>query len=372
MRLLIITQAVDLDDPVLGFFHSWIRELAKRSESVHVICLKEGRHSLPANVRVYSLGKESGVSRTKYIWRFFKYIWSLRNEYDSVFVHMNQEYVLMGGNLWWILGKRVVLWRNHKRGSIFTRIAGFLSFKVCFTSPSAYVAHFGNAVQMPIGIDTALFKPSGSANPNSILFLGRLDAVKKPEVFLQALDILAKQNIAFMADIIGDPTPGREEFARELRKRFSSVPGVAFKPSIRNDEAAAEYASHAIYVNLTPSGSFDKTIGEGMACGCIVVVGNEALRGAVPDELLVDVNSADSVARGIKSALLMDADRREALSRKSRAYVIETHSLALLAPRLHALFRETAQMNNMTIFLKKILVSILSLFPARFSALSIL
>lgn len=348
-----MTQAIDLDDPVLGFFHSWIRELAKCYESVHVICLKEGRHSLPANVFVHTLGKTSfqGLpleskgspwkARIQYIWRFYKYIWRLRNEYDSVFVHMNQEYVLLGGKFWRLWGKRVILWRNHKMGSLFTRVAALLSHKACFTSPSAYVAHFRNAVQMPIGIDTDIFKPSGSANQNSILFLGRLDAVKKPEMFLQALDILAKQRITFKADVIGDPTSGREEFARELKKQFSSIPNVAFKPAIRNDETAAAYASHAIYVNLTPSGSFDKTIGEAMASSCIAVVGNDALRGVVPDEFLVDVNSADSVARGIKFALLMDAGGREALSRKLRAYVVETHSLKLLITRLQKLLQKT-------------------------------
>ena len=57
MRLLICTQTVDLNDPVLGFFHGWIAAFSRHCESVHVICLKEGRHSLPANVFVHSLGK---------------------------------------------------------------------------------------------------------------------------------------------------------------------------------------------------------------------------------------------------------------------------------------------------------------------------
>ncbi|MDO8482027.1 MAG: glycosyltransferase family 4 protein [bacterium] len=339
MRLLICTQAIDLDDSVMGFFCRWVEEFSKHCEYVHVICLKEGRHNLPANVRVHSLGKESGQSRLKYIWRFYKYIWILRNEYDAVFVHMNQEYVLLGGKFWWLFGKRVVLWRNHKKGSVFTRIAGFLSHTVCYTSPAAFVASFRNAVQMPIGIDTGVFKPSGSADPRSILFLGRLDSVKRPETLLQALDILAKKEIAFSADIIGDPTAGREEFARELKEHFSSVPNVTFKPAVRNDETAAIYNAHSIYVNLTPSGSFDKTIGEACVSGCIVVVGNEALQGIVPDELIVDADSVDSVVRGIKYALLLDAQSRKALSQKLRTYVIESHSISLLASRLLQLYK---------------------------------
>src|SRR3989344_3943084 len=101
MRLLIVTQAVDRDDPVLGFFHRWIEELAKRYEYISVICLREGRHSLPQKIRVYSLGKEKGEqSRSRYAFRFLALVWRLRAEYGAVLVHMNQEYVLLAGFLW--------------------------------------------------------------------------------------------------------------------------------------------------------------------------------------------------------------------------------------------------------------------------------
>ena len=85
MRLLICTQAVDLDDPVLSFFHRWLVEFSKHCESVHVICLREGRHELPPNVFIHSLGKESGRSQVKYVARFYRYIFRYRNEYDAVF-----------------------------------------------------------------------------------------------------------------------------------------------------------------------------------------------------------------------------------------------------------------------------------------------
>lgn len=348
VKLLITTQAVDLDDPVLGFFHRWLEELSKHFDTVSVICLKEGRHSLPANVSVYSLGKErtgvsfqvSGVSKMLYAFHFYRYIWELRKNYDAVFVHMNQEYVLLGWKLWWLLGKRVVLWRNHKKGSVLTRLATLFSRTVCYTSPSAYVAGYGNAVRMPIGIDTDTFKPNGRPDPRSLLFLGRLDAVKRPEILLKALDILGKKGVIFTADIVGDPTLGREAFARALKQRFSAVPNVSFKPAVRNDEAATAYTSHALYVNLTPSGSFDKTIGEAMACGCIVVAANDVLRGVIPDELLVDADSPTSVARGIEAALVLPEERRVEIAEKSRAYILKEHSLPFLVEKLQRLFSE--------------------------------
>lgn len=350
MRLLITTQAVDLDDPVLGFFHAWIAALSKQCESVHVICLKEGRHALPANVTVHSLGKEDmkiGNWKLKikfeYILNFYRYIWQLRNEYDAVFVHMNQEYVLLGGKFWRALGKRVILWRNHKMGSLWTHIAGFFAHAVCYTSPSAYVSSFRNAVKMPVGIDTDMFKPEGSPEPNSLLFLGRLDAVKKPEVFLHAMEILRRDGNAAHADVYGDPTPGREGFARKLKADFSSLKRVSFRTAVRNDETPAIYNAHAIYVNLTPSGSFDKTIGEAMACDSVVVVANDAVRGIIPPALLVDPQSVESVAAGLRAALALSEDKRKELAHKMRQYVVSEHSLSLLASRLFELYKPSVR-----------------------------
>src|SRR5581483_12297211 len=90
MKLLILTQKVDKNDPVLGFFHGWLREFANHFEFITVIALGVGEYELPQNVRVLSLGKESGVSKLKYLSRFYKYIWQERKNYEKVFVHMNQ------------------------------------------------------------------------------------------------------------------------------------------------------------------------------------------------------------------------------------------------------------------------------------------
>src|SRR3989344_1998355 len=114
MKLLIITQKVDKNDPILGFFHAWLNEFAKNLESIIVICLYKGEVNLPNNVKVLPLGKENGVSRIKYIFNFYKYIWNERKNYDKVFVHMNPIYVILGGFAWSFLGKRIALWYTHK------------------------------------------------------------------------------------------------------------------------------------------------------------------------------------------------------------------------------------------------------------------
>ena len=345
MKLLVLTQAVDTDDPVLGFMHRWIEEISKKYDHVEVVCLKEGKHDLPANVSVHSLGKENGRSRVKYVLRFYRYIWSLRKNYDAVFVHMNQEYVLLGGVFWILWGKPVVLWRNHKMGFISTHVAALLSRTVCFTSPSAYAARFKNAVRMPIGIDTQKFSALPEVEPRerSILFLGRIDGVKRPIEFLDALNVLVQQGIHFHADIYGDPTYPDDPFFATFKTAVAPLEAsgqVTVHHSVRNADTPGVYGAHAVYVNLTPSGSFDKTIGEAMACGCIVVTANTALRDVIPDTLITESSDGTVIARAIGTALGLSSIERESIARVSREYVEREHSLSLLVEKLHALFEK--------------------------------
>ena len=100
---MVITQKVDQTDGLLGFFQRWLEELARHYSQVVVICLFKGQADLPPNVRVLSLGKESGAGRLVYFWRFFKYVIAERKNYDSVFVHMNPEYLVLAGWLWRLL-----------------------------------------------------------------------------------------------------------------------------------------------------------------------------------------------------------------------------------------------------------------------------
>src|SRR3990167_2292737 len=96
MKLLFITQKVDKNDDVLGAYHHWIEKMAERFRQVSVICLYKGRVEMSGNVSVHSLGKEMGLSKIKYLYNFYKFLWLLRQEYDVILVHMNPVYIILG------------------------------------------------------------------------------------------------------------------------------------------------------------------------------------------------------------------------------------------------------------------------------------
>lgn len=271
MKILVITQKVDKNDPVLGFFHEWLKEFAKHFKFITVICLGKGEYNLPANVEVLSLGKERGVSKIAYLFNFYRYIWQKRAQYSHIFVHMNQEYVLLAGDLWRLWGKRIYLWRNHAKGNIITDMAVLLSHKVFYTSPSSYTAKFKKSVQMPVGIDTDFFRPNPRVQRvlNSYLFLGRIAPVKKVLEFVKWFNNLEGYSTATIA---GTALPKDKDYEGLVQSEASEK--IKFIGAVTREQARNLYQSHETYVNFTPAGSFDKTILEAAACGAKIIVRN--------------------------------------------------------------------------------------------------
>ncbi|KKQ83638.1 MAG: Type II secretory pathway, ATPase PulE/Tfp pilus assembly pathway, ATPase PilB, partial [Candidatus Woesebacteria bacterium GW2011_GWA1_38_8] len=175
MRLLVLTQKVDKNDSILGFFHRWIEEFAKHSEHVIVVTLEEGKHDLPKNVSVYSLGKEKGASKVKILFTFYLLVFNLRHRYDAVFVHMNPEYVVLGGLLWRLLGKRVSLWYTHKSVDLKLRVAKLFANIIFTASKESFRVQTNKLHVVGHGIDTDFFSPDlNVARGDWYLSVGRL------------------------------------------------------------------------------------------------------------------------------------------------------------------------------------------------------
>src|SRR3989344_4868354 len=234
-----------------------------------------GLRNLPKNVKVLSLGKEAGGSKFQYLFRFYKYIWQERKNYDYVFVHMNQEYVLLGWKFWKLWDKKIFLWRNHAKGNLFTRLAVLLSDKVFCTSPQSYTARFKKTKLMPVGIDTDFFKsdPSIVRIPNSILFLGRIAPVKR---VLEFVEWFNKLDGKFIATVAGSALSCDKDYERLVQSRASDR--IKFVGAVTQEQALKLYQSHETYVNMTPAGSMDKTIFEAAACGAKLIVHNPDLK----------------------------------------------------------------------------------------------
>ena len=344
-RLLFITQKVDLDDDVLGVYHSWIAKLAGVFKKISVITLLKGRVELPGSIAIHSLGKESGRNLLKYIFRFYKNLWRLRGQYDVVLVHMNAEYMLLAGLLWKLSGKKVLFWYNHPQGNWKARLGFALADSILHTSPFAFSANRRKSVRMPVGIDTEAFR-SDAAIPrkqNSILCLGRISPIKYIETLIEAASILDKRNIDFSVTIAGAPSKDSErpyaESLKEQAKALVEKGRVVFRGAVPNYETPGIYNSHMIYANMTPTGSFDKAILEAMACELAVVASNKAVSDALPASLRFEERDAVSLASALEHALGLSHEERKRIGLEMRRYVTEAHDLGTLVKRVREMLK---------------------------------
>jgi len=338
MKLLIVTQAVDTEDPILGFFVRWIEEFAKHCEKVTVICLREGECALPGNVEVIVLGEAVRFLRTL---RFLRSCILRHSEYDKVFVHMNPEYIIAAGILWRLMRKRVGLWYTHKNVDLKLRIAAIFAHSIFTASREGFFLKTHKLRVMGHGIDTALFrapiKPFHA--PLRIVSVGRVTPIKNLDTLIEAMALLAERGIDAEAVFIGAPTkPSDEAYLASLQalaRRRNVSSNVHFVGSIPYTLMPGKYRDFDISVNLSPAGGMDKAVLESMAAGLLVFVSNQAfteLLGPYAGELTF--KEKDAVMCAKKIATFASNTERAAHVRADLQKRVETMNVQKLIPRI--------------------------------------
>jgi len=334
MKLLICTQAVDKNDPILGFFHRWIEEFSKHAEYVHVICLKKGVYNLPPNVSVHSLGKEEVLSRIEYVSRFYRYIWQQRREYDAVFVHMNSEYVILGGFFWRLWGKRVGLWYVHKSVTALLRFAVLLVHHVFTTSRESLRLETSKRIETGHGIDTEQFTPTETIKDDTlrILTTGRVSETKRIAEMIDVVDRINTQGQKVLFSIVGEPVTSLDkEYLNSLRSDLErrGLSGVVnFEGAISHDLLPEILHKSDVFLNLSKTGSMDKAVLEALSSGVPVVTSNEAFQSLLePLDLFVSADNIEEIAETIERAKGMNMENVV-------EYVRDQHSLPSLITRI--------------------------------------
>ena len=296
MRLLVITQKVDMNDSNLGFFHVWLQKLAERVDHLYVICLQEGTHTLNKDkVTVLSLGKETGVSKLKYLWRFYKYIWEYQKSYDGVFVHMNPEYAILGGLFWKVWNKKVLLWYTHKSVNLKLRLAEkfvnkiFTASKESFRLPSKKVEVVGHGIPIERFIKDSVLPPTQGLN---LFGVGRITPSKDWETVVKAFSELHKGIVIPQVnlDIAGMPITLEDNKYRDRLYAFSTefaYSGYTYAQMPLN------YQRHHLLVHTSQTGSVDKVVLEMLASGRIVVTSSQAYADAVKEGIVYTFPEGD-------------------------------------------------------------------------------
>ena len=347
MKLLIITQKVDINDDNLGFFHRWLEKFSEKLEKLYVVCLWEGKHNLFDNVQVYSLGKEKGYSKIRQMFRLQKFLLKNLKDIDGVFVHMCPIYVIASFPLVKLFRKKMVLWYLHKSINWKLKSAGRLARKILTASPES--CRLKNRKKIEVvghGIDVRKFKiqnhksqtkPTGreADSPEGciqntkykILSAGRISPVKDQMTLIQAIDILVhEKNISDIeVEIIGIPL---EDYEKEYFVKLKNLVqekklggNIRFSGSVLHKNMPQHYQNADIFINLSHTGSIDKVVLEAMACGSLILTCNEAFEKILDNRYLFFKKNPQDLAK--KIIILRGKEKDVNL----RDIVVEYHNL---------------------------------------------
>ncbi len=347
MKLLVITQKLDKNDDLLGFFHEWVKEFAKNVDQLSVIALGVGEYDLPENINVHSLGKENGTSKISRIIKFYSLVFSKRNEYDAVFVHMNPEYIILAGLFWRRMKKKVFLWYTHKHVSLRLKMGHAFCTKVFSASKESFRLPTNKLHVMGHGIATSVLIAADHKEPApfTVLTIGRISPVKRHEDLIEAMGKVKKQIPDVVCKIVG--APGTSEQIIYMQKLEAHVrnkcleKNVVFVGSIPNRQILPYLQKADVFVNLSGTGSVDKAVLEAMSAEVPILTSNEAFFPILKNmPNLIVSNEPAALSQSILKIHAMKDEEKKRIGKELREMVVKDHNLQTLIGRLVALMRE--------------------------------
>lgn len=351
MKLLILTQVLDRQDAILGFFVRWIEGLARHCDQVRVVALSVGDTSgLPSNVDWIEIGREGKLLRFV---RYRKALHrALENDgFDTVLGHMVPRYCLLAAGPARRAGARHFLWYTHKGVDARLRRAESHVERIFTASEESLRLITDKKLVTGHGIDLEHFsfvpgRDLSDGTEARLLSVGRLTPAKDPLVVLEALAELRSRGHRVRLEWVGSGLAhGDHAFGDQVREKVCELnleEAVDFQGTVPYPEVPARYAACDVLINASHTGSVDKVVLEAMAVGRPIVSCNDSIPRVL--ERLGDQRGALAFAPGqameladrVGDLLNADKDDREALGLRLREIVAADHEVDVLMARLVA------------------------------------
>ncbi len=345
-HLLILTQAVDRNHPVLGFFYEWIASFAEQLDTVTVIALSAHAVDLPHNVKVISLGKEKGAGRAALLWGFIREISKNIRQCDAVFVHMCPIYAIIAAPFARYFHKPLSLWYVHASVTGELRCAEKLVDRIFTASAASFALQSTKVIITGHGINTDNFKPATTLRADHlfrIISIGRISPIKKYETLIEASALLVNRHDMknLQVRIFGDVGhPSQLPYLSSLKslvKKHSLENHVIFLGPLSHHNVADHYQGSDIAVNCSDTDSLDKSVLEAMACGRLTLTSNRAFHDIFYKNfpyLIFKKGDAGDLAKKIILVVGMDVVMRGAMENDLRQIVVRDHDLKRLIGKL--------------------------------------
>lgn len=312
MRLLLIGYELDDNSPALAWQGRVANALAGYCEKIIAVADKVGEFKPRPNVEVRSLpGRPWGIPRklgsAVLLNPWFSKLCKMER-IDACFIHMASRWAYRLAPTWRLLGIPVLVWYAHGSVSWPLRWAHRCADRIVTSTPQGFRLPSNKCYVIGQGIDTTLFsiQRDKTKDNKKLIYVGRIAPRKRIDLLLDVVRLLRlKHQLPVQLRLIGKPiTVEDEEYAHRLRQRtehddFDQC--VHFAGFIPMSKTPDEYRDAFLHINVSNTGSMDKTVLESLACGCPVLTSNEAF-----EHFLVESGYPEFFLHGMHPAAIAD------------------------------------------------------------------
>jgi len=342
MKLLVITQKIDLNDDLLGFFNQWLFKLSQKVDKLYVISLEVGVYQLPKNVEIFSLGKEMDKNKLLRYLKFYQLILKILPRVDSVFAHMCPEYVVALAPLNLFFNKQIFLWYVHRQVNWRLRLAEKFVKKIFTVSPASCRLSSKKIKILGHGIDLEKYHIRESRFNFNIIYVGRISKIKNQELLIKAANILINQkNVKnIKITLVGGPILSTDnqylDLLKNLIKNYQLENYVEITGRLPFNRVINYYHKADLSINLCPTGGLDKAVLESMAMGLPTIVINKDFKETLAkyQDLILEDPDEEKLAERIEQLFNLKSEIRQQIGQDLRQQVKEKHDLENLINNL--------------------------------------
>lgn len=332
-RLLVVTQRVDPEHPVLWATVPKLHALAERVGELVVLALAGRRDVLPANCRLRTFGAPSQLIRgIRYEALVVDEL--VRRRPAAVVAHMSPIYARLAAPLVRPRGVRVLLWYTQWRTNPSLERAVRCADVVLTVDRQSFPFHSPKVRSIGHGVDLSRFRCAGvhDARRLRLVALGRYAEVKDHATMLRALGSIDAE-----LDAHGSCETGADRrLLRELeglaatlgldgRVRFHGPAPPRLVPDL--------LASADVLVSATRGGA-DKVVLEAGASCLPAVAAAGAFHDLLPEELRFPPGDHGALAERLRALASRSPLERHELGRTLREQVARNHSVETWADRV--------------------------------------
>lgn len=341
MRILLINYEMNEESPVLAASVALVNELAPRVESLTVLTEKIGKYKLISNLYVEEIPRRPfGIPKSLgggclAIFQLYKLL--QKHPCDVCYIHMAHKWAYRFWPVFKFYKIPVLMWYAHGSVKWHLYLATWCANKIVTPTDESFRINTSKKTIIGHGIDAQLFNPPAARTPlPEVVSVGRLSPRKRPMLAVDVLAALRAQDptTPWRLKLVG-PCLGAADEAhlKEVRQHIAAL-GLEAAVDITGPLTQAQtvdlYKTARLHLNVSQTGSMDKTVLESLACGCPVVTTNEAFQ-AMPE-----IFCPSSAAADLAKALLSAQDRLS--PEAARALVTGQHDLAHWADEVMGLF----------------------------------